>query len=87
MGQHCHYSMGISLAKEIFAWHDLVIFSSCDQQHQLPRGATLLRSLAGMQHKKSLTNAFIVMVVTDRPASTQVLWHLIVMGRDHDWWD
>jgi hypothetical protein len=79
--------MGISSAKEIFAWHDLVIFTSCDQQHQLPCGATLLRSLAGMQHKKSLTNTIIVMVITNRPASTQVLWHLIVMVRDHDWRD
>ncbi len=40
-----------------------------------------------MRHKKSLTNAFIVMAVADRPASSQALWRFIAMVRDHDWRD
>ncbi len=34
---------------------------------------------------KSLTNAFVAMAVTERPSSLQVLWHLFVMMKDHDW--
>jgi hypothetical protein len=40
--------------------------------------------LAVMQHKKSLTDAFIAMVVADRPTSSQVLWRFIAMVRDRD---
>jgi hypothetical protein len=44
-----------------------------------------LTLLAAMQHKKSLTDGFIAMVVADRPASLQALWRFIAMVRDHDW--
>jgi hypothetical protein len=40
-----------------------------------------------MQHKKSLTNAFVATAVTDRLASLQALWHFIAMVKDHNWHD
>jgi hypothetical protein len=43
--------MGISLAKAIFAWHDLVVVASCDQQRLLLHGATLLMSYHDVAQK------------------------------------
>jgi hypothetical protein len=69
--------------KQFFVWYNLVVVTSCDQQHWLPRSAALLTLLAAMRHKKSLTDAFIAMVAADRPTSSQALWRFIAMVRDH----